>query len=348
MLNPIIFAFLLSFNESAPRVDAPQVTFQDYKLRNDVAMDSAVTVLAHGMQWAEGPVWVSDGNFLLFSDPALNIIYRWDEHDGLTEFLKPSGYQGTDHYSDEPGTNGLLINQDGDLIACDHGNRRIAKINLKSHERETLVDRWEGKRFNSPNDICQHPNGDYYFTDPPYGLPDREQDSIHREIQENGVYRLSASGEIEQIISDLDRPNGIALAPDARSIYVALSDGNNPYIMRYQLKDGQVNGPGKILFDFKKRFPDASLAADGIKVDSVGNLYAAAGDGIIIISPSGEPLGRIQIGHPTANCAFSDDGYLYITASKYLLRIRVADIGSLLFRDVSPTVGVRQFHKPYR
>lgn len=327
MLKPLIFSLLLSYNMDISKpAETGQIIAFDPRLEQIVDRDAEVELLADGMQWTEGPVWVSAGDFLLFSDPALNTIYRWDEQNGLTEFINPSGYEGGPPYSSEPGTNGLLINHEGDLIACDHGNRRIAKIDVNTKQKETLVGHWEGKRFNSPNDISQHPNGDYYFTDPPYGLPDREHDSVNREIAENGVYRLKSNGEVEQIVSDLARPNGIALSPDAGILYIALSDGSNPYIMRYVLEDGNIVGSGEIFFDFKKNFPTETMTADGIKVDANGNVFAAAGDGVSIISPDGDVLGRIRTGHRTANCAFSDDGFLYITSSSYLFRVKLTDI----------------------
>jgi len=284
---------------------------------------AAIEIIGTGLTWAEGPVWVKDGNYLLFSDPRLNTIYKWDEENGMQEFLKPSGYEGEAWYSDEPGTNGLIINQDGKLVACDHGNRRLSVIDLKTKKKESLIDNWENKKFNSPNDLCQHANGDYYFTDPPYGLPERESDTTTREIKENGVYRLNKDGKVEQIISNLGRPNGIALANDGKTLYVALSDGGNPYIMSYDLLDQGKVGEGKIFIDFKKLFPDEGLATDGFKFDKSGNLFAAAGDGIVVFDPEGKPIGRIRSGVRSANCAFATDGHLYMTANDKLLRVRM-------------------------
>lgn len=286
-------------------------------------------VLADGFQWAEGPVWVSNGSYLLFSDPRRNTIFKWKEGEGLTEFLKPSGYAGEQWYSDEPGTNGLLINQQGELIACDHGNRRIVQIDLESKEKATLIDRWEGRRFNSPNDIAQHPGGSYYFTDPPYGLPDREQDTLHREIAENGVYRVTRDGSVKQVIGNLARPNGIAVSPKGDKLYVALSDGQAPYIMAYTIKENGDLEAGSIFFDFKKQFPEETINADGIKVDPMGNLFAAAGNGVVIMDSSGKLLGRIETGVHTANCAFGDDGYLYMTSKDKLQRIKLPNVANL-------------------
>ena len=288
-------------------------------------IDSTAQVekLADGMTWAEGPVWVNDGNFLLYSDTRQNIIYQWSEANGLQEFIKPAGFEGPGTYSEEQGTNGLLVNKEGFLIACDHGNRRIAKIDLKTKKKETLVDSWQGKKFNSPNDICQHPNGDYYFTDPPYGLPGRENDTETKEIAENGVYKVNAKGEATQVISNLARPNGIVISPDGKTLFVALSDGNNPFIMAYDIKEDGLLSEGRIFFDFKKQFPGESLAADGIKMDKNGNMFAAAGDGVVVINPSGKPIGRIRSTVHTANCAFATDGYLYLTSTDQLLRVKL-------------------------
>jgi len=317
----VLFSLLLPIQDPYPTVGKIEVL--DPGMENLIDVDSPIEIIASGMKWAEGPVWVEQYSYLLFSDPSKNIIYKWDEENKLEEFLNPSGYAGEDYYSDEPGTNGLLINQQGELIACDHGNRRISQISLDSKQSNSLVDRWEGKKFNSPNDLCQHPNGDYYFTDPPYGLPGRTEDTINREIHQNGVYRLSKDGQITQIIKNLDRPNGIALSANGQKLFVALSDGNKPFIMVYQLsKDGHM-GEGKVYFDFAKHFPGENLAADGIKIDSKGFIYAAAGDGVIVIDAEGKAMGRIRSGIRSSNCALASDGYLYMTASDKLLRVKI-------------------------
>lgn len=282
-----------------------------------------IEIVADGLKWTEGPVWVRDGGYLLFSDPKQNIIFKWNEKEGMTEFLKPSGYTGIGNYSDEPGSNGLLINHDGELVACEHGDRRVTRMKLKGSGKIRIADQWQGKRFSSPNDICQHSNGTYYFTDPPYGLPDRAKDTTNREIEQNGVYSVSKDGTVTQIIADLDRPNGVALSEDENLLYVAQSDDKAPYIMAYNLSQGALSGEGWVFFDFKKQFPNDRGVPDGMKVDRQGNLYVGAGDGVVIISKQGKPLGRIYTGVKTANCAFGQDGYLYIAASQYILRVRL-------------------------
>lgn len=289
-----------------------------------ISAKAIIENLGEGMVWAEGPVWNNRGNYLLFSDPRLNTIYRWDKKDGLRPFIKPSGYEGAEWYSDEPGTNGLLINKEGDLIACDHGNRRITKINLSTKDKTALVSKWEGKRFNSPNDLCEHPLGYYFFTDPPYGLPGRLNDTSNREIAQNGVYRVNkADNSVQQVINNLARPNGIAVNSDGSKLYVALSDDAKPYLMVYDLENANIKGEGRVFVDFEKAFPTEKLRADGIKVDRNGNVFAAAGDGVVVIGPDGTAIGRIRSGIRTANCAFGADGYLYMTASDRLLRVKL-------------------------
>ena len=181
--------------------------FYDY-----VDKDAKIEVLAEGFIWSEGPVWVKDGGFLLFSDVPQNTIFKWNDGEGLSEFLKPSGYTGIPPYSGEPGSNGLTISNDGELVMSEHGDRRISKMPLVGGGKFTLADTWMGKRFNSPNDVVQASNGTYYFTDPPYGLPE-QQDSDLREIDAFGVYKIDTNGNVKMVVKNLTRPNGVALSP---------------------------------------------------------------------------------------------------------------------------------------
>ena len=299
----------------------------DNSFSSIVTADTKVEAIASNIKWAEGPVWVKDGGYLLFSDAPRNAIFKWDEKTGLTEFLKPSGYTGLGQYSDEPASNGLMVNLAGELVACEHGDRRITKMNFKLGGKITIADKWQGKRFNSPNDICQHSNGTYFFTDPPYGLPNREKDTANREITQNGVYSVLPDGTVKQIIADLKRPNGIVLSPDEKLLYVSQSDGSVPYITAYPVNKDCTVGKGKIFFDFntvKDKLGNA--AADGMKVDVNGNVYAGAANGIVVISASGKLLGKIETGVPTSNCAFGENGYLYITAQHYVCRVKLLSI----------------------
>ncbi len=278
-------------------------------------------VLATGFQWTEGPVWVRDSGYLLFSDVKQNTIFKWKEGEGISVFLQPSGYTGRLPYSVEPGSNGLTINRAGELVSCEHGDRRIAAMPLSRGGKRTLADNWQGKRFNSPNDIVQAPNGDYYFTDPAYGLP-RGEKSIPM-----GLYRLSAAGQLS-LIDEYAAPNGVALSPDGKILYLAQSDGAKPYIMAYPVNSDGTAGKAKLFYDAGELAKSGLQGApDGLKTDQAGNVFSSGPGGIIVLSPKGKLLGRIETGQPTSNCAWGDDGYLYITANMQLCRIKTRTKG---------------------
>lgn len=313
-----------------------QVVRTDTRLDKLIPKDAVIEVLASGFIWTEGPVWVKPrageaGDFLLFSDVPQNTIFKWTEKDGVTPFLKPSGYTGLLPYGDEPGSNGLTIDRQGRLITCEHGDRRISAMPLTGGGgKQTLADHAGGKRFNSPNDVVAHSNGSYYFTDPPYGLPKRENDPS-RETSVFGVYRIAPTGITSLVIGDLTRPNGVALSPDEKTLFVAQSDMARPVIMAYPvLADGTV-GSGKLFFDASALAKQGLLGApDGIKTDRDGNIWSTGPGGVLVISPAGELLGRIDTGEATANCAWGDDGStLYLTADMYLCRIKTTARGIL-------------------
>jgi gluconolactonase len=293
-----------------------------------IARDAVIEVLADTFAWSEGPVWVREGQYMLFSDIPNNTIFKWKEGEGLSVFLKPSGYTGKLPYSREPGSNGLIINSKGQLVACEHGDRRISVMPLKRGGKRTLADNYQGKRFNSPNDIVQRSTGDYYFTDPAYGLPDREKDST-RETPYMGVYRLSPDGKVTLLLDKL-LPNGLAFSPDEKILYVGESDPNKPIITAFPvLPDGSL-GQGKLFFDCTVLKSQGLVGApDGMKVDQHGNVFTTGPKGILVIDPSGKLLGRIETDQPTANCAWGDDGStLYITANNFFCRVRTKTKGA--------------------
>ncbi|MFD2573948.1 SMP-30/gluconolactonase/LRE family protein [Spirosoma soli] len=311
-----------------------QIVRIDPRFDKLIPKEAKIEVLASGFAWTEGPVWVKNGgdgqgSFLLFSDVPQNIIFKWTEKAGVTPFLKPSGYTGLGPYSDEPGSNGLTVDRQGRLIACEHGDRRVTAMPLNgSGGKQTLADNVNGKRFNSPNDVVAHSNGSYYFTDPPYGMPKKENDSS-RETEGFGVYRISPDRKVSVITYELTRPNGIALSPDEKTLYVAQSDPNRPVIMAYPLQADGSAGKGRVVFGadgLKKQGLQGGF--DGMKVDREGNLWATGPGGVLVLSPDGEFLGHLKIGGATANCAWGDDGStLYITADMYLCRIRTTAKG---------------------
>ncbi|WP_128547673.1 SMP-30/gluconolactonase/LRE family protein [Larkinella soli] len=302
----------------------------DPKLDQLLAKDAKIEVLATGFDWSEGPVWVKEGGYLLFSDVPQNTVFRWSEKEGCTPFLKPSGYTGVAHYSGEPGSNGLTLDRQGRLISAEHGDRRISVLALNGGGgKKTLADNYQGKRFNSPNDVAVHSGGSVYFTDPPYGLPEREKDKKTRELDIHGVYRVTPDGRVTLIVGDLTRPNGIAFSPDEKTLYVGQSDPDKPYIMAYPVQADGTVGTGRIFYDGKEGMrQNLGGVPDGLKVDRNGNVWSSGPGGIVIVAPDrpagpGKLLGRIRTGAATANCAWGDDGStLYITADMYLCRVK--------------------------
>ncbi|GAB3998049.1 SMP-30/gluconolactonase/LRE family protein [Spirosoma daeguense] len=325
--------------QTTPLPTIGQVVRADPRLDKLIPAESKIEVLADGFMWTEGPVWVKNEAYLLFCDIPQNTIYKWTDKEGVTTFLKPSGFSGVGTYGDEPGSNGLAIDKQGRLIACEHGDRRISAMPLAGGGgKRTLADNFNGKRFNSPNDVVVHSSGSYYFTDPPYGMPKKEKDP-GRETDGYGVYRIAPErggvpGVVSIVVSDLTRPNGIALSPDEKTLFVAQSDPMRPVVMAYPLQaDGSV-GKGRIVFgpdNMKKQGLEGGF--DGMKVDRDGNLWVTGSGGVLVLAPtqgtgSYDFLGHIKIGAATANCAWGDDGtVLYITADMYLCRIRTTAKG---------------------
>ena len=303
----------------------------DPSLDKLISSDARIEVLSSGYQWTEGPVWVKNGGYLLFSDVPANTIYRWKEGEkSASPYLKPSGYTGMGRYSNEPGSNGLIINQKGELVACEHGDRRISAMPLGVGGKLSLADNFQGKRFNSPNDVVQHSSGAYYFTDPPYGLDKHENDPT-RESDIFGVYRIGTDGKVSVATAELQRPNGLAFSPDEKTLYIAQSDPNRAIIMAYPVQADGSLGKGKVFYDATPVVKEGKLKGlpDGLKLDKKGNLFATGPGGILIISPEAKLLGRIDINEPTANCAWGDDGStLYITANMHLCRIKTLTVGS--------------------
>jgi gluconolactonase len=287
-----------------------------------------IEVLSSGYRWSEGPVWVKANHTLLFSDVPANTIYQWKAEEGVSVFLTPSGYTGRGTYSDEPGSNGLIINNKGELVACEHGDRRVSAMPLSIGGKRTLADSFEGKQLNSPNDVVQHSSGAYYFSDPPYGLPKQEKDPSR--VLEFGVYRIDPTGEVTLVANDLVRPNGLAFSPDEKILYVAQSDENRAIYMAYPVAEDGSLGLGEVFFDATPILKETSFTGlpDGMKIDQYGNLFATGPGGVLVISPTGELLGRIETGVSAANCAWGDDGStLYITAHMYVCRIKTLTKG---------------------
>ncbi|NCF92072.1 MAG: SMP-30/gluconolactonase/LRE family protein [Verrucomicrobiaceae bacterium] len=303
-----------------------RIVESDPKLAEVLDKSAELEVLGSGFDWAEGPVWVRDGKYLLFSDIPPNQVVKWEEGKGISTFLQPSGYTGATDYGGEPGSNGLLLDGQGRLVSCEHGDRRVS-VMTKDGGKRTLVDNYEGKRLNSPNDAVYKSNGDLYFTDPPYGLPKRYEDR-RRELDWCGVYRLSKDGKVTLLTKEMTRPNGIAFSPDEKILYVAQSDPKAALWKAFPVQDDGTLGDSRVFYDATSLVGKLPGLPDGLKVDKKGNLWATGPGGVHIFAADGTPLGRIETGEATANCGWGDDGtVLYITADMYLCRIQTKVTG---------------------
>ncbi|WP_373517752.1 SMP-30/gluconolactonase/LRE family protein [Pricia sp.] len=290
--------------------------------------NAEIEVIGSGFTWTEGPLWIANGDYLLFSDIPKNKVFKIDAEGKTSEYLYPSGYLGKGPYGKEPGSNGLLLSPDGVLVLLQHGERRVAQmktsVNDPKPEYETLVDNYEDKKFNSPNDGVFDADGNLYFTDPPYGLPEQMDDPT-KELDFQGVYCLKKSGELI-LVDKLSRPNGIALSPDGSKLYVAVSDPEHAVWYRYD-----VTNPGKtinrqLFFDVTDLVGKEGQQGlpDGMKMHKKGYLFATGPGGIWIFSPDARPIARINTGEATSNCAFTtEQKTLFMTADDYVLKLRL-------------------------
>lgn len=295
-----------------------------------IAPGAEIEILCDGFVWTEGPVWIPEGDCLLFSDVPANRIYRWSERDGVSVFLDPSGYGGTEPWLfAEPGSNGLINEGPGTILICDHGNRAVARLDLATRRKTFLATHFEEKRFNSPNDLALASSGAIYFTDPPYGLQGRNHSPI-KELEHNGVYRLDRDGTVTLLDDGLSFPNGLVFSPDERTLYVAVSEPDLPVWFAYDVDErGLLAG--------KRLFADASPEAaaglpglpDGMTIDIHGNLFATGPGGVHVYTPAGERIGRIDMGQKVANCAFGEDGStLFLASTNLIARLRTRTTGS--------------------
>ncbi|MFC5454125.1 SMP-30/gluconolactonase/LRE family protein [Prosthecobacter fluviatilis] len=280
-----------------------------------IAPDAKIEVLASGFNWSEGPVWRDGG--LVFSDVPENTVFGWKEGDTAAKVvLKPSGSLS----GDGQGSNGLQVDAQGNLILCQHGERRIARLE-KDGTFTSLADHYEGKRFNSPNDLVIAKSGAIFFTDPPYGLKKGEAP----ELKQHGIYSVTPAGKVSLVISDIRFPNGIALSPDQKTLYIAVSDPKDTRVMAYDLQEDGTAKNGRVFFNAQPlKSPARKGGCDGMKVDTHGNIWTTGPGGVLIIGKDGKHLGSILTGQATANCAFggADRSTLYITADMFLLRVK--------------------------
>ena len=293
------------------------------EIDNLIEKSAKIEILADGFEWSEGPVWSSQLNSVLFSDVPENVIYSWNEDKGLGTFTRPIGYSGKVPNLKKAGTNGLTIDADGNLIICMHGDRKIIRLEkLNINRKVTLVNSFDGNLLNSPNDLVYDSKGNLYFTDPPYGLLEGDNDKL-KEIEFNGVYKVSPNGDIEVLVKNLTRPNGISISNDEKILYVANSDKNNPVIMQYDLSEEGAKNPS-IFFDGRELTKKDIGLFDGLKVHPTGNVFATGPGGVLVIKENGDHIGTIRTEVRTANCAFDENfQYLYMTSDMFLTRIKL-------------------------
>ncbi len=295
----------------------------DPALSQLISDSSKIEVLASGFEWAEGPLWLEEQQALIFTDVPTNKIWKWTEKDSLSLYLSPSGYLGDRTDKREPGANGLALDGEGNLILCQHGERQLGKmlagLNSPKPEFEALATGFEGRRFNSPNDLVFNSKGQLFFTDPPYGMDPWDE----KQLDFQGVYRLDPDGKVNLLVDTLSRPNGIALSPDQMTLYIAQSDPEKARYYAFELDDSGNVLSGKVLFDATSLQSETRKGLpDGLKVHSSGTLFATGPGGVLVLSPEGKHLGTILTENGTANCGFdAGEKYLYMTADSFLLRI---------------------------
>ncbi|HEX2032948.1 MAG TPA: SMP-30/gluconolactonase/LRE family protein [Chloroflexota bacterium] len=304
---------LRRFVEAAPALDV-----RDPALRSLVSPEASVEQIAGGLGFTEGPLWL--GDHLLFSDLPFNRIVRWQETPAgveLTTFRYPSGGALDDPRPlRQPGSNGLTLDQERRLVACEHGNRRVSRTEAGG-QVVTLADRYDGKRLNSPNDVVVRSDGVVFFSDPPYGLPAGEEG---KEQDANGVYRVEPDGRVVRLVADFDRPNGLAFSPDERTIYIA--DTSRRHLRAFDVTPEGDLVNGRLFADM--RHPEHG-GPDGMKVDTQGHIYCTGAAGVWVFTPQGHLLGIIRTPARPANCAFGGPDWqtLVITAQRSVYRIRV-------------------------
>jgi len=330
----LIFLFACSNNNLEKKVDSQNKSIGsierlDPALDNIISADAKIEIIADGFEWSEGPLWIEKHNMLLFSDVPMNTIYKWTEAKGKEVYLKPSGYTGSvPSACKEPGSNGLTLDKNGNLVLCQHGDRQMGRMDAALDKPEakfiSLANKYKCKRFSSPNDAVFNSAGELFFTDPPYGLQTQDDTDPKKEISFNGVYKVKANGEVILLVDSITRPNGLAFLPGEKKLIIACSDPDKPnwYIFDVQ-GDSLVNG--KMFYSAKTEHKEkVNGLPDGFKVDKNGNVFATGPGGVYIFNSDGKKLGIIKFEESTSNCALSpDEKTLYITNDMYVVRVKM-------------------------
>lgn len=325
-------------NESAPSAELKDSSSKYTKVgeleRLDPAFDAIVSphakaeIIADGYDWSEGALWIDKDSMLLFSDVPKNTVYKWTEAKGAEVYLTPSGYTDTIPRGGETGSNGLTLDNAGNLVLCQHGNRQIARMDSPLSDPKpvftTLAGKYKDKRFSSPNDAVFNSQGEVFFTDPPYGL-EKGMDDPKKELPYNGVYKAKPNGDVILLVDSISRPNGIALFPGEKKLLVASSDGEKPNWYIFDI-DGDKLVNGRIFYSAADREKTWPGLPDGFRIDKSGNVYASGPGGIYFFNSEGKLLGKLKLPAATSNCSLSgDEKTLYITNDMNVLRFKMRD-----------------------
>lgn len=333
LVAAIITSCQSTSDSTTTNMRAPQPPSIGTIVRLDPALDDIISpdakfeIIADSLTWSEGPLWVEAHAMLLFSDVPANKMYKWTEAKGKEIYLNPSGFTGEDiTLFREPGSNGIVLDATGNLILCQHGDRRIARMNAPLDNPTanyiSLAEKYKGQKFSSPNDVCMNTEGEFFFTDPPYGLHKMDDDPL-KEIAWNGVYKLKKDGTVMLLTDSLTKPNGIALFPDEKKLLVANSDPEKPNWYVWDIEGDNLTN-GKIFYtalpidDSQKGLPD------GLKITKKGHVIASGPGGIYFFDETGKKLGMVKLSSSASNCALSmDEKTLFITNHKTVLKVNM-------------------------
>lgn len=310
---------IMLFLSSLSCLQAIEIEYYDERGHVMVPQSTTIEKLADGFSWIEGPAWNGEEDFLLFSDIPNNVILKWKETEGVSVFLENSGLDPDKPYSGkEPGSNGLAYTQNGELLICEHGNRRVTKL-TKDGIKTIIADRYQDKRLNSPNDVIEAPNGDVLFTDPPYGL-EGWFDDAQKELPFQGVY-LWSQGNLKLLTDAIKAPNGLGISPDGKTLYISNSDPDGPVWYAFDF-DGKSVKNSRVFADATSWMNGRRGLPDGFIVHQEGYLFAAGPGGLYVIAPDGMIVAFLDFGHPVSNCTWGNDNtVLYVTGEHILYRI---------------------------
>ena len=326
IISGITLLLLFAFCSNKEKRTIGSIERLDPEIDVLIQKNAVMEIIAEGFDWTEGPLWVEKHQMLLFSDIPKNTIYKWTEEKGAEVYLSPSGYTDTLKRGGETGSNALKLTNDGRLLLCQHGDRRIAVMNAPLDRPAprfiSLANNYNGKKLNSPNDAAIASNGDIYFTDPPYGL-EKNMEDPKKELTFQGVYKIKRDGKLVLLTDSITRPNGIELTPDGKSVIVSNSDGRKPRWYKFDIIGDSLRN-GAIFPDASEEIKRGNGGADGLKFTRKGYLFATAPGGLWVFNPKGKLIGKLNMPERTSNCALSaDENTLYITADMYVLRLKL-------------------------